>query len=149
MMTFRTQRSPRRAGSRPDDAEARPDDGVLLVMVTASCPDPPWIVFRVRFEGFTPLSPLTRECSVSGIHLALGRLVLEGPAKGARGTVPVVAEAADAAAQLPVCGNTGPLSNGCAGAGPAGRRRVASQSVRSRGRRLRGREIFASVEGCF
>jgi len=39
----------------------------------------------------------------------LGRLVLEGPAKGARGTVPVVAEAADAAAQWPVCGNTGPL----------------------------------------
>jgi len=40
------------------------------------------------------------------------------------------------------------IRRGCAGAGPAGRRRVASQPVRSRGRRLRGREIFASVERC-
>src|SRR5437879_6929844 len=40
-----TQRSPQRAGSRPDDAEDRPDDGVLVVMVTASCPDPRSLVF--------------------------------------------------------------------------------------------------------
>ena len=75
-------------------------------------PDPRSLVFRVPFEGFTPLSPSTRECNVSGIRYPLSAgaaRVLEGPAEGARGTVPVVAEAADATAQLPVCGNTGPL----------------------------------------
>ena len=38
-----------------------------------------------------------------GTHSALERVVLEGQAAGARGTVRVVAEVADAAGQLPVC----------------------------------------------